>query len=325
MEGILVSRIVHVIFVLIIVSFGITFLMNLIPGNPAYTILGDQATQQQVVAVDKALNLNQPFFERYWHWVIALLHGDFGVSFITHQSVIQAVGQAAPVTAELIVVAFIMALVVSIPAGVYCGYRPDGRFDRIWFTLTSIFISSPVFVSALLLVFAFGVELNGFPIHFPVTGWTAITAGLGSNLWHAFLPSLTLALPLISTFSRLLRADMVATLQEDYILAARARGIPVRRILVVHALRQSSLSLFTLAGIQIGQLISGAAIAEVVFALPGLGQLFVNASSTKDIPTVQGEVLFIALAYVLLNTIVDFAYSHLDPRIRSRVAGVRAR
>jgi peptide/nickel transport system permease protein len=171
-------------------------------------------------------------------------------------------------------------------------------------------------VTAIFLVFVFAIRLKDFPVHFPATGWAPLHGGLGSNLWHAFLPALTLSLALIPQYSRLLRADMLATLQEDYVLAARARGIPPRRILLVHTLRQSSFSLVTLASLSLGHLISGAAIVEVLFALPGLGLLTVHSVFDKDIPTVQGLVMFIALVYVAMNTLVDVAYSYLDPRTR---------
>jgi peptide/nickel transport system permease protein len=311
-------RLLHTLSVLLLVSFGVTFLINLAPGNPADTILGVGATQQQVAELDKALHLNNPFYLRYWDWLRDLLQGNFGTSYYTHLPVLGSITQAVPVTGELIVVAFLMALVVSIPIGIYAAYRADGRFDRMWSVASSALISSPPFISAILLVYVFALLMRNFPIRFPATGWTDLTAGLGSNLWHVFLPALTLALLLIPAYSRLLRADMVATLQEDYILSARAKGLSNRRILLVHALRQSSFSLVTLAGLSLGQLISGAAIIEVIFALPGLGQLIVNAVLAKDVPLVQGSVMFVAIVYVFLNMAVDLAYGYLDPRVRRR-------
>jgi peptide/nickel transport system permease protein len=299
-----------------LVSFGITFLINLAPGDPAYAILGDQATPPEVAQVHKVLGLNNPFYVRYWDWLRGLLHGNFGTSYQTQQKVSHSIAQGFPVTAELIVVAFLLAMIISIPVAIYCAYRVDGRFDRAWAVVTSALISFPPFVSALLLVYVFALVLRNAPIHFPATGWTYLTGGLGSNLSHVFLPALCLALVLIPLYSRLLRADMVATLQEDYILAARAKGVPTKRILFVHALKQSSFSLLTFAGLSLGQLISGAAIVEVIFALPGLGQDVVNGINQKDIPLVQGTVMFIAIVYVILNLAVDLTYSYLDPRVR---------
>ena len=317
MVQLVTRRLLHTIVVLLLVSFGITFLINLTPGDPAYSILGDQATDEQVAQVHKSLHLDDPFYMRYWDWVQGLLHGDFGTSFLTKQGVFHLILQAVPVTAELVLMAFLIGLVISIPVGVYCAYRVDGRFDRAWSIISSAMISSPPFVSALVLVYLFALQLRIFP----VTGWVPITSGLVSNLGHVLLPALTLAIVLIPLYSRLLRADMVATLQEDYILAARAKGVPTRQILVVHALRQSSFSLLTLAGLSLGQLISGAAIVEVMFSLPGLGQLLVNSISSKDVPVVQGTVMFVAIVYVFLNMAVDLAYSYLDPRVRLQKVG----
>ena len=320
MARLIVRKLLRTVSVLLLVSFGVTFLINLTPGDPAYAILGAQATRSEVAQVHKLLHLNDPFYLRYWDFLWGLLHGNFGTSYVTDVPIIDSIKQSGPVTAELIVVAFLMAIIISVPIGVYCAYRADGRFDRVWALITSALISSPPFVSALVLVYVFGLLLRNFPIHFPVTGWTSLTASVGSNLWYVFLPALTLAFVLIPTYSRLLRADMVATLQEDYILAARAKGVPTRQILVVHSLRQSSFSLITLAGLSLGQLISGAAIVEVLFALPGLGQLLVNSINSKDIPVVQGVVMFIAIVYVVLNTAVDVAYAYLDPRVRLQKA-----
>jgi peptide/nickel transport system permease protein len=316
----IVRKLLHTIFVLLLVSFGITFLINLTPGDPAYSILGDQATPEQVAQVHKTLGLDHPFYQRYWDWLKGLVQGNFGTSYVTQQKVLHSIAQAFPVTAELIVVGFLMAMIISVPVAVYCAYRADGRFDRAWAVVSSALISFPPFVSALFLAYVFALVLRKYPIHFPVTGWTYLSGGLGSNLYHVFLPALTLSLVLIPLYSRLLRADMVATLQEDYIRAARAKGVPTHRILFIHALKQSSFSLITIAGLSLGQLISAAAVVEVIFALPGLGQSIVNAIGQKDVPVIQGIVMFIALVYVFLNLAVDLAYSYLDPRVRLRRA-----
>jgi peptide/nickel transport system permease protein len=317
MQRLIVRKVVHTIGVLLLVSLGVTYLINLAPGDPAYTILGPNATAQQAAEVDKSLGLTRSLYVRYWDWLKGLVHGNFGTSYITKQSVLGSIKQALPVTAELIVLAFGLALVISIPAGIYCAYRVDGRFDRAWSGVSSALISFPPFVSALVLSYIFAVVLpRHTPIHFPATGWANLTAGLGSNLWHAFLPVLALALTLVPVYSRLLRADMVETLQEDYILAARAKGLSHRRILLVHAFKQSSFSLITVAGLSLGALISGAAIIEVIFALPGLGNLIVTSISNNDVPVVQGVVMFIAIVYVFLNLAVDVLYTYADPRVR---------
>jgi peptide/nickel transport system permease protein len=261
------------------------------------------------------LHLDDPFYERYLDWLGGMLRGDFGESFFSHQKVLDVVAQAAPVTGELTALALLMALAVAVPTGMITAYRRGGLLDRLWTLASSGLVSSPPFVTALVLVYATALRAKNLPIHFPASGWADLSADPLGNLRHAFVPSLTLALALVPLYTNLLRADMAATLREDYITAARAKGLPTHRILLFHALRPSSFSLVTLAGISVGQLMSGAAIVEVLFGLPGLGQQLVNAINSKDAPLVQGLVMVIAIVYVLLNMAVDLAYRFLDPRI----------
>lgn len=310
------AKITHLAAVLIIVSIALTFLIDLTPGDPAYSIVGAEATDEQVTAVHEQLGIDDPFATRYARWVGDLATLDFGESYVTKQPVTEAIRERLPTTIELVLLTLLLALAVSIPAGIYTAYRADGRFDRTWTTLTSSIVSIPPFVTALLLVYVFALRFRWLP----ATGWLPFFEDPAGNLRHMLLPALTLALVEVPSFSRLLRADMISTLQEDYILAARARGVPTRRILVRHALRPSSFSLVTLAGLSLGRLIGGAVIVEVLFALPGIGQYIINSIMGKDIPAVQGVVMFIAIAYVVVNLLLDVAYGYLDPRVRARRA-----
>lgn len=310
----------HVTAVLLIVSFALLLLLDLSPGDPALAVLGENPTKEQIAQVREQLGLNDSVPTRYLNWLDDLVHGDFGTSYVTRQKVTDVIAESLPVTAELIILAILMALAVSIPLGVYTAYKADGRFDRIWQSISSVILSIPPFVSALILVYFFALQLKDFPIHFPVTGWVNLTDNVASNLWYVFLPALTLALVEIPQYSRLVRADMIATLQEDYILAARAKGLPIRRILYRHALRPSSFSLVTLAALSTGRLIGGAVIVESLFALPGLGEVLRRSIFDKDIPQVQGLVMFIAFVYVLMNVLLDLIYHLLDPRVRTQRA-----
>ncbi|MCM3924318.1 ABC transporter permease [Frankia sp. AiPs1] len=302
--------------VLLLVGFGVSFLINLTPGDPAFALLGDQATGEQIAAVHQQLHLDDPFLSRYWSWMIGIAHGDFGTSYLTGEPVLTAIAARLPVTGELVLLALGAALAIAVPVGVLTAHRADGRVDRAWSVASSGLISTPPFVLALGLVYLLALRVGGFP----ATGWVPAADGLGANLHHAVLPAATLALALVPTYSRMLRADMITTLQEDYILAARSRGLPVRRILFRHALRPSSFSLVTLTGISIGQLISGAVVVEVLFALPGVGQLIVTSVTAKDVPVVQGVVMFLAVVYCAATAVTDVAYGYLDPRVRIRPA-----
>jgi peptide/nickel transport system permease protein len=325
-------KLLHILVVLLLVSFFTAFMLDLTPGDPAYAILGDQATPEQVAQVHKDLELDRPFYQRYIQWLgvghiidskdytTGILQGDFGTSYRTKEKVMDVIKERLPVTLELVVLAVLLALAIAIPIGIFTAYRADGKFDRSWRAASSALISLPPFVSSLILVFIFALTLRHTFFHFPVTGWTRLTDNLPNNLWSAALPVFTLALIEIPAYSILLRADMIATLQEDYILAARAKGLPTMRILLRHALRPSSFSLLTLAALSLGRLIGGSIIVETVFALPGLGQLLVTSITQKDVLIVQGVVMFVAIAYVLLNAFVDVMYHVLDPRVRTTKA-----
>jgi peptide/nickel transport system permease protein len=314
------SKVVHLLLVLVIVSFALTFLIDLSPGDPAFAILGPDASPEQISLVHQDLHLDEPFYERYGHWVDGILQGDFGTSTITKQPVTDVIWERLPVTLELILLVMALSLLIAIPIGIYTAYRPDGRFDRMWTLVSSAVLSVPPFVTALILVFFFAVRLKNAPLHFPATGWTDLNESVADNLWYLALPVVTLVLVEVTRFSRLLRADMISTLQEDYILAARARGVSNRRILFRHALRPSSFALVTLASLTLGQLIGAAVVVEVLFALPGLGQLLYSSILNKDVPTVQGVVMFVAIAYVVINIGVDLLYGFLDPSVRHRRA-----
>jgi peptide/nickel transport system permease protein len=306
---------VHLVLVLFLVSIGTFMLLQLTPGDPAIAILGNSATPQAVKQIDHQLGVDQPLLTQYGHWMSHALTGNLGRSLVPPGGTVAGrIGQALPVSLELTILAVAMALAMAIPIGVWSAYRAGGQFDRFFSGASFGLLSTPGFVTGLVLALLFALEVRAFPR----SQWVRITSnqGLGANLSHAFLPALTLALPLMAIYTRLLRADMVQTLQEDYITFARAKGMPVRRLLLRYALRPSSISLITLSGVTLGALIGGTVIVETIYALPGMGQLLVSAVSDNDYPIVQGVVLVIAVSYVLVNLFVDASYGFLDPRTR---------
>lgn len=318
----IIRKLAQVIGVLLIVSFALTFLLDLTPGDPAFALLGDQASPEQVAHIHERLGLDDPFYTRYWNWVSGVVQLDLGTSIRTNQPVRDAILERLPVTAEIVVLSLVMAIIISVPIGIVTAYRVDGPFDRAWQLISSGLVAIPPFVGALLLVYVFSLQLTDTPLFFPPTGWVPLSEGISGNLRTAFLPALTLALNEVPAYSRLLRADMVSTLQSDYVLAARAKGLSTPWILFRHALRPSSFSLVTLAALSTGRLMGGSVIVETLFALPGLGALLVNTIQAKDVVTVQGIVMFIAIVYVVVNSLTDLAYAQLDPRVRS-VEGVK--
>lgn len=308
------EHVLHVLGVLLIVTVGTLLIVELVPGDPALAILGESATEEQIRVVHERLGLDDPLHVRYVGWLEGVLTGDLGTSLQTSGPVLDAILQRLPVTLEIGGLAILLALMISVPVAALAAYRRGGAFDRAISFGASAGISSPSFVTALVLVFLFGVTFQVFP----VTGWSRFTEGVGQNLHHAFLPALTLAISESAVFTRILRSDMISTLQQDFMLAARSKGLSTRYLLMRHALRPSSLSLITVSGLSLGRVMGGAVIVEYVFALPGLGQLTINSILSKDLAMLQGIVLFVAILYVIVNVLVDLSYSVLDPRIRTR-------
>src|SRR5213595_1565404 len=305
-------KFLYLVPVLIAVSL-LTFLIaSLLPGDLATTILADQATPENVAALRHDMGLDQPIWWRYASWLGHVLQGDFGRSFRTGQTVLQAVTERLPVSLELMLLAQIIGLVIGVPVAIACAVRSGGAFDRFMTGSAFAMLSVPTFLSAILLIYLFAVELRWLP----ATGYVPFGEDPVGNLRSFLLPALTLALGEWPVLMRVLRSDMIATLQEDYIMMARAKGLKPSRILLVHALKPSSLTLVTLTGINIGRLIGGAVIIESIFALPGIGRLLVGAIYARDFVILQGVVLFVAAGFVLVNFTVDLLYAVLDPRIR---------
>ena len=304
-----VLYLIPVLFAVTALSFG---LLKLLPGDPAVNILGPSATPAAVKALHKTLGLDDPVVKQYGRFVWNALHGDLGRSYQNNQPTVEALRQRLPVTLELLLLSQFLALVVSIPLAIWASVRPDGLLDRISTSASFGFLALPPYIVGVVLVLLFAVRFHLFP----ATGYTPLTRNPLENLRSLLLPSVTLALAELATYLRLLRADMITTLQEDFITMARAKGMPPRRILWYHAFRPSSFSLVTVAGLNFGRLIGGTFIVEILFALPGIGELTVQSIFANDYLVVQGTVLLVAVGYVLVNFLVDLLYVVIDPRVR---------
>jgi peptide/nickel transport system permease protein len=307
------KRLGELLVVLVVVSFGTFWLLSLIKINPAVSILGEGRSPAEYEAVRQSLGLDDPVVLRYLRWLGGAFHGDLGTSIIPPQSnVLDRIGAALPVSVELAVLGLVMALLLSVPLAMWSAYHAGGRVDRIISAGTFGVLSVPSFLAGLLIIIVFVNELGLFPR----TEWVRLGDGVGQNLYHAFLPALTIALAETAMFTRILRNDLITTLQEDFILASKAKGMSPRHILLNDALRPSSFSAVTLLGLSLGRLIGSTVIVEALFALPGMGSLVVGAANSGDYPMVQGAVLVIAVIYVLSNVVIDLSYAALDPRIR---------
>ena len=309
---ILRRKVPWLIFTVLAVSFLTFMLTSLLPGDPAQQILGEQATPEALAAVREDLGLNDPLPVRYVRWLGDAVTGDFGQSYTTGQSVREAISERVPVTLQLGLMAVGIALTLAIPLGVISAYRSGGIADRVITGGTFGLLSIPNFMMAILLIYGFAVY---FPI-FPATGWTRFSDDPAGSLRGALMPALSLAAVNLAVFTRLLRSDMIATLQEDFVTMAEAKGLSTSRILLRHALRPSSFSLLTVVGLQLGAVIGGSVVVEQIFALPGVGRLLYDSILQRDLMMVQGVVLVISVAYIVVNFGVDLLYSYLDPRIR---------
>ncbi len=299
----------------IVVLWGVTFLtyvvMSSLPNDTAQAILGLKATPAQVAALNHALGLDQPFFVRYWNWLIKVLHGNLGTS-ITGQSVNSELALKLPTTVELLLYALVVALALSILVAVLAARKPNGWFDRFSTAISMLGLSVAPYALAIVLILVLAVKVSWFPVQ---------SNDLGSNplsfLRATFLPAASLGFPLFAVYTRILRADLIEQMQrEDYIVTAKAKGVAPWRVLIKHALRNSMFTLITVVGLNLGGLIGAAAIIETVFAVPGIGYDLITSIGQQDVPMVEGIVLVFAVVTVLGNLIADLMYAVLDPRIR---------
>src|SRR3989440_8546594 len=266
---VILRKLAYLIPVLFVVTAFSFILIKLLPGDPTINKLGFNTTPAAIKAIHHQLGLDQPLYQQYGTWLGHLLTGSLGRSYISNQPVMTTIKQSLRPTLELLVVAQIIALALAVPAGIYAAYRPNKLFDRIPTTVSFGMLALPAFVFGVFLVYVFAIRIHIFP----ASGWEPITGNLGQNLRTVALPAITLALPLVAVYLRLLRSDLMATLQEDYITMAKSKGLSTTRVLLRHAFRPSTFSLITVAGLNPGTLVGRALIGGEIFPVPRLGNL----------------------------------------------------
>lgn len=309
------TKTIELVGVLLAVSFLSFLLLSLVPGDPALIVAGSNPSTEQIELVREELGLNDPLPVRYLDWLNDVVHGDLGRSAQRNQDVVDALRERLPVTAELMGLTLAISTLIAIPIGVLSAYRVGSRFDKSVTTISFALLSIPGFLTAILLIIVFAVKLNWLP----ATGWKPFSEDPIENLRRLVLPVTSLMLAEIAILTRVLRSDMISVLQSDFVETARAKGLRTKRILLRHALPSASLSLLTLLGLQLAAAITGALVVEQIFALPGIGRMLFTAILTRDLVLVQGTVLVVASAYVIINFLVDMTYSIADPRIRRAV------
>ncbi|HUF85700.1 MAG TPA: ABC transporter permease [Acidimicrobiia bacterium] len=315
-------RLVQLVVVLVLVTFFVSVLIRLLPGDPTHALIPFSSPEQRA-ELRGELGLNKNVFAQYKDFVGDFVTGDTKYYQSTGRQVAgtpvwDRLGTALPVSLLLMLYAQVLALAIAIPLGILTAYRAGSRLDKGVNTSAFALLSLPNFVLAYLLIYYFAVQRDIFPTQ----GYVAFGESASEHFKSLFLPAVSLSVGLIAIYMRLLRSDMIQTLQEDFITMARSKGLTTRRILLRHALRPSSFTLLTVAAINLGALIGSVVIIEVIFQLPGVGLLLFQAINAKQYVAVQTFIGIIAIVYVLANVVVDLLYSVLDPRIRhARAAG----
>ena len=279
-------------------------LIHLVPGDPVDAMLGESASRQDVANLRQQLGLDRPLYVQYGAFLRGAVIGDLGRSLRTGQRVTAAIAERMPATVELALAAMLFAIVVAVPLGIAAAVRSGTAIDHGATTLALIGISLPGFWLGPVLAIVFAVELGWLPV-----------SGRGTAA-HLVLPAITLGAPLAAVLARMTRASVLEELHEQYVLAARARGVSGTRAVLRHAFRNSLIPIVTVLGLQVGAVLTGAVITETIFAWPGVGRLLIQSITFRDYPLVQGCILLIAVAYVGMNLLTDVVYGLLDPRIR---------
>ncbi len=305
-------RLLAMIPVMAVVAVLVFSMLRLTPGDPAAIIAGAAATSQDIVDIRQKLGLDRPIVEQFAIWIGHVLSGDFGESFFFKKQVADLVLDRVGPTLALATFTIVLSVLISVPLGVIAAYRQGTWVDRLVMGFSVLGFSVPVFVIGYTLIYVFSIRLNWLPVQ----GYQPIAEGLGGFLERLILPSLTLSVIYIALIARITRTSILEVLGEDYIRTARAKGLPNRVVLMRHALRNAAVPIITVIGIGIAFLIGGVVVTESVFSIPGLGRLTVDAVLARDYPTVQAVILLFSVVYVLLNLLVDVAYTLLDPRIR---------
>jgi peptide/nickel transport system permease protein len=323
---------------LIPVLLGITLLvfafLHLIPGDPATVMAGERATPEQVAAIREQLGLNKPLPLQYVSFIWNLIRLNLGTSIISGVSIADEIKLRWPATFELSVAAMLIATIIGIPAGVLAAVRRNSAIDNLTMSGSLLGVSLPVYWLGLLLVYLFAVNLNWLPpsgrlsvdagLTFkPITGFYVLDSllqlkfkALTDVLEHLVLPALTLSSIPLAIMARITRSAMLEVLSQDYIRTARAKGLLERWVIFKHALKNALLPVVTIIGLQFGKLLGGAILTETIFSWPGIGSWIYEGILNRDYPVVQGGVVFVAIAFVLINLLVDLSYAFLDPRIQ---------
>jgi peptide/nickel transport system permease protein len=300
----IIRRILLLGFVLFGVATLVFFLIHLIPGDPVDIMLGDYALPGDKQELRQTLGLDRPVWAQYRDYITGVVGGDLGMSIYSRRTVLEEIWERLPASAELMLGAMTVALLIAFPFGILSALRPYGLLDGSSMLISFLGVSIPNFWLGPLLIILFSIQLDWLPIN------------ERGSLAHLVLPSITLGTAMAAMLSRMIRSSLLEVLGEDYVQHARAKGLKERRVILAHALRNALIPVITIIGLQVGVLLSGAIITEAIFDWPGMGTLLLEAIYTRNYPLVQGCILMIATIYVVVNLLTDIAYAWADPRVR---------
>jgi peptide/nickel transport system permease protein len=306
------SRVGQTLAVLFTVSVIIFALMRLIPGDPVLMMLGDDFSQDAYRQLRARLGLDRSLVTQYLIWLGNIVQGDFGESYLLHEQVGRLVGGAFVPTLSLVVASLLVGLLVAVPSGIVAAMRKDTAWDYGSMGFAIFVYSMPSFWKGIILIWIFSVHLRWFPAMGYVHPWQ----DLGDGLWKLVLPAITLGTFFSGLVARIIRSSLLEVLDQDYIKAARAKGVGQAALVYRHALANALIPVVTVIGLQFGTLLGGAVLTETVFSIPGMGRLTVNAILNRDYAVVQGAILVGVFSVVVVNLLVDLAYAFLNPRIR---------
>lgn len=308
----ILQRLLLLLPVLFGTSILIFLLLRLIPGDPAAVILGLRSTPERLAIVRNELGLDLPIHEQYFQWLGKVLQGDLGQDYRSNIPVTTLLSDRLPVTIELTLLSLTLAILIAVPLGIRAAVKPNGIADRISMALGLFGISIPDFWLGILLILAFSLGLRMFPS----SGYVRLSEGILENLKSFFLPALTLAVGLSAVLVRITRSAVVEVLERDFVKFLRAKGLREQLVIYKHVLRNASIPIVTVIGLQFGYLLGGAVIVEEVFSLPGVGRLIVSATLERNYPVVQAGMLVVAFMFIMVNLVTDVIYRIINPRIR---------
>ncbi len=312
MIGYLVRRILLAIPTLFVMLTAIFVLVRLVPGDAASVILGDQASAASLAALREKLGLDRPVHVQYLAFLGKILTGDFGQSLSSGRSVIREVLLVLPSTIELTVAAITIGLLFGLPLGVAAALSRNGWVDYVSRVVSLVGLSFPAFVSGILMLIVFAIQLNWFP----VLGNTSGSGSISERMRALALPALNLGIIMTAYVMRVTRAAMLGVLTEDYIRTARAKGVGPAQLVVTHALRNGLIPIITVVGLYFGTLIGNSVLTEIIFNRPGLGKLIIGALNARDYTLLQGLMIIFAICVIVVNTLTDLAYGLVDPRVK---------